>query len=270
VIEYIEKQFQKYFLLYVLLAPNFRAKQLTQWLCGDVNPLDDMAAAIFQNKVDRKGLSFRHKSILAGDLNVKHPFWNSAVSNPSDEKLIALFDLREFEISAPQYPTNYSPAGNGDVLDIVVHQNIIVSDVIVSDILDSDHLTIIFHILDHVKIKNISEPIEKSTDWDLFQNLSSELISPRIEINSGVEADKAVRGFTASIASAYRLATSKIKLSDVNNDIPALDRLFKHKGRLRKLWQETRDPACKTAVNWVTKLIRRITIKKHLNGGKEK
>jgi hypothetical protein len=36
VIEYIEKQFQKYFSLYALLAPNFRAKQLTQWLCGDL------------------------------------------------------------------------------------------------------------------------------------------------------------------------------------------------------------------------------------------
>jgi hypothetical protein len=44
-------------------------------------------------------------------------------------------------------PTHYSPAGNGDVLDIVVHKNIKVSDVIVSDILDSDHLPIIFHIL---------------------------------------------------------------------------------------------------------------------------
>jgi hypothetical protein len=28
-------------------------------------------------------LSSRHKSILAGDLNAKHPFWNSIVSNPS-------------------------------------------------------------------------------------------------------------------------------------------------------------------------------------------
>jgi hypothetical protein len=28
-------------------------------------------------------LSFRHKCILAGDLNAKHPSWNSAVSNPS-------------------------------------------------------------------------------------------------------------------------------------------------------------------------------------------
>jgi hypothetical protein len=56
--------------------------------------------------------------------------------------------------------------------------------------------------LDHVKIWNISEPIEKFTDWDRFQSLGSKLISPRIEINSGVEADKAAHDFTASIASA--------------------------------------------------------------------
>jgi hypothetical protein len=69
-------------------------------------------------------LSFRRKSIMAGDLNAKHTFWNSAVSNPSGEKQMASFDLSEFEISAPQCPTHYSPARNGDVLDIVVHQNI--------------------------------------------------------------------------------------------------------------------------------------------------
>jgi hypothetical protein len=98
---------------------------------------------------------------------------------------MALFDLSEFESLAPQYPTHYSSAGNGDVLDIVAHQNIRVSDVIVSDILDSDHLPIISQILDHVNIRNLSEPTEKFTDWDRFQSLDSELISPRIEINSG-------------------------------------------------------------------------------------
>jgi hypothetical protein len=137
---------------------------------------------------------------LAGDLNSKHPFWNSAASNSSGEKLLQLFDVRQFKISAPQCPTYYSPAGNGDVLDIVVHQNIRVSDVIVSDILDSDHLPIVFHILNHVKIRNISEAIEKFTDWDRFRNLASELISPKISVQSVVEADKAARDFTASIA----------------------------------------------------------------------
>jgi hypothetical protein len=85
------------------------------------------------------------------------------------------------------------------------NQNIRISDVTVSDILDSDHLPIAFYILDHVKIMNISEPIEKFTDWNRFQSLASELITPKIGINSGVETDKAARDFTASIASAYRM-----------------------------------------------------------------
>jgi hypothetical protein len=125
-------------------------------------------------------------------------------------------------------------------------------------------MPIIFHILDHVKISNISEPFEKFTNWERFQSLASELISPRVEISSGVEADKAARDFTASIASAYRLSTSKITLSDMNNDIPGLDCLLKEKQRLRKLWQETRDPECKAAANRVAKTIRRLTRRKAL------
>jgi hypothetical protein len=37
-------------------------------------------------------LNLRHKCILVGDLNAKHPSWNSAVSNPSGEKLLQFFD----------------------------------------------------------------------------------------------------------------------------------------------------------------------------------
>jgi endonuclease/exonuclease/phosphatase family metal-dependent hydrolase len=88
-------------------------------------------------------LDFKRKPILVGDLNAKHPFWNSSVSNPSGEELLELFHKSEFEISTPQCPTHYSPAGNGDIRDIVVHQNFRMSDVTVSDILDSDHLPVI-------------------------------------------------------------------------------------------------------------------------------
>jgi hypothetical protein len=174
-------------------------------------------------------LSFRPKSILAGDLKAKTPFWNSTLSNPSGDKLLHLFDVNDFEISAPQCPTYYSPRGNCDVLNIVVHQNIRVPDVIVADILDSDHLPILFHILYHVKIRNLSDLIEKFTEWDRYQSLASELISPKIEVKSWVEADKAARDFAAFIASAYRLSTCKTTLLDLNNDLPGLDRLLRHK-----------------------------------------
>jgi hypothetical protein len=137
-----------------------------------------------------KLLGFKEKTILAGDLNAKQPFWNSSVSNPSGVELLELFHKNEFEISAPQCPAHYSPAGNGDILNIVVHQNIRLSSVTVSNILDSDHLPILFHILDHVKIRNLSEPIENYRDWERFQSLASDLISPRLEIKRGLKPIK--------------------------------------------------------------------------------
>jgi hypothetical protein len=77
-------------------------------------------------------------------------------------------------------------------------------------------------------------PVDKFTDWERFQSLASELISPTIQINSAEEAKKVTRDFPASTASAYRLS-SKITLSDLNMDLPGLENLVKHKGRLRKL-----------------------------------
>jgi hypothetical protein len=89
-------------------------------------------------------------------------------------------------------------------------------------------------------------------------------MSPRLETNSRVEADKAARDFTESVASAYRLATNKITLTDLRSDLPGPDRLLKYKKRMKKLWQETRDPGCKTPVNRVPKAIRCMIRKKTL------
>jgi hypothetical protein len=54
----------------VLLAVVYKSQNHT-WCDTDISEL----------------LGFRNKLILADDLNAKHPFWNSAVSNPSGEKL---------------------------------------------------------------------------------------------------------------------------------------------------------------------------------------
>jgi hypothetical protein len=79
--------------------------------------------------------------------------------------------------------------GNGDVLDIVLRKNVQLSEVIVSDILDSVHLPVIFHLLDRIRTRNLSGPVNKFTDWERFQSLASELISCRALINSEEEAD---------------------------------------------------------------------------------
>jgi hypothetical protein len=144
------------------------------------------------------------------------------------------------------------------VLDIVVHKNVRLSEVIVCDTLYSDCLPIVSHFLD------LSDPVYKFIDWKRVQSLPSELILPKIQINSGEEADKRTRVFTASIATAYRLSTSKIALSDLNMDLPGLESLLKHKRKSRKPWQVTQHPACKTVVNWVIKFMRRMTQRKAL------
>jgi hypothetical protein len=100
---------------------------------------------------------------------------NSAVSNPSGKNHVYFYHLNEFDISAPQCPTHYSPADGGHVLDILVYKNIRMLGVILSHALDSDHLPILFHILIHIKIRNLLKPIEKLTDWDRFERLTSEL-----------------------------------------------------------------------------------------------
>jgi hypothetical protein len=123
-------------------------------------------------------LKIKTKSILADDLNAKHPVWNSEVSNPSGLKLLDLFVNCNFEISTPQHPTHFVPNGRGDVLDIVVHKNVRLSEVRVLDIMDSDHLPSMFCILNHIKAKEILDPVEKFTRWERFQSLASALVSP--------------------------------------------------------------------------------------------
>jgi hypothetical protein len=124
-------------------------------------------------------------------------------------------------------------------MDIVVHKNVQLPEVIVSNILDSDHLPAVFHLLDHTRTRNLLEPVEKFTDWEQFLSVAPELISPRIQVNLGEEADKVAHNFTASIASAYRLSTSRITLPDLNKGLHSLESLLNCKWRLRKLWHVT-------------------------------
>jgi hypothetical protein len=59
--------------------------------------------------------------------------------------------------------------------------------------------------------------------------VASELISSRIQINSEEESGKAARDFSASTAPAYGLSIRTIRLSRLNNDLPGLESLLKHK-----------------------------------------
>jgi len=119
---------------------------------------------------------------------------------------------------------------------------------------------IIFHVPDHVILRNISVPLETHTDWERFRCLASDLILPRMQIDAVEEAEKAASAFTACTASAYRLSTRKLTLFEPKQ-LSGLDHFLRLTRMLRKFWHETRDPKCKTAPDWVTKTIHRLTQK---------
>jgi len=124
-------------------------------------------------------------------------------------RLLDIQDNSDFHISMPQCPTHYSPQGNGDVLDIVVHRNVRLSDVRVSDVLTWNHLPI----LDHFGARDVLFPVEILTDWERFRSLFSDLISPRIHTDAAADDDRAACNFAASTALAYKRSTHKLTLS---------------------------------------------------------
>jgi hypothetical protein len=73
------------------------------------------------------------------------------------------------------------------------------------------------------------DPVEKLTDWELFQSLASGLVSPNIQIHSSNEADKAACDSAASVASAYRILTRTTTVLDRKYEIPCLGRLLNMK-----------------------------------------
>jgi hypothetical protein len=54
-----------------------------------------------------------------------------------------------------------TPGGRSYVLNIVVHQNVRLSEATVTEVLDSDHLPVMFSIVDHVRAMDVLDPAVK-------------------------------------------------------------------------------------------------------------
>ncbi|GJQ77498.1 hypothetical protein Trydic_g20889 [Trypoxylus dichotomus] len=62
-----------------------------------------------------------HPTILAGDLNSKHPQWNSKTLNRKGKQLKKISDERNLTVDAPTEDTHiHTPTGSTDVLDLVI------------------------------------------------------------------------------------------------------------------------------------------------------
>lgn len=136
----------------------------------------------------------------------------------------------------------------------------------------SEHPTVRGHCHRHPGLKshtrNVyhSGPCQNKGSWkdDRLGTVSKPHPWTHIQIHPSNEADKEAHSFAVSVALAYRLSTRRTTVLARKYKLPILDRLLKYKRKLRKLWQDTGDPACKTAVNWNTQNIGKIVQKRAL------
>lgn len=199
-------------------------------------------------------------TIVAGDLNCKHPAWFSLVPNPNGMKLFKLLNQSDWIVLAPDEPTYY-PTHQGrhpDVLDLLLCKNIpnVISQQVLAE-LDSDHSPVVIQ-LDAVslqcpsKLKLVNGPV----DWDLFRDKMEKVDIPST-FESIDDIDGAVELLTDTVKNTVRQCSGPPKKTNNTFVLPYhLRMLISYKHRIRRKWQRNRYAADKKLLNIITKKLK--------------
>lgn len=199
--------------------------------------------------------------IAAGDLNSKHPFWNSRCANAAGIVLYRHVLQSDFTIIAPDSPTFYPtiPHHKPDILDIALTrlpgQSIDITNL---NELSSDHNPILLCIADS-PISASPPASTKRINWKKFTSEINQLNeSPTPNLKTKQDIDKAIASLNSNIHSAILNSTYTIKKSNQFKLPPEILLEIAEKNRLRREWQRLRDPAIKRRMNSKISFIRAI------------
>ncbi|GJQ66283.1 hypothetical protein Trydic_g4331 [Trypoxylus dichotomus] len=143
-----------------------------------------------------------HSTILAGDLNSKHPQWNSKILNRKEKQLKKIVHERNLTVDALTEDTHiHAPTGLTDVLALVILKKVTAPCYLetIND-LSSDHLPVIMIV--SIESFNIQQTI-RTTNWQKFEK-SLKLRSTYISTGN----DIAVKQFEEDITLALNSATT--------------------------------------------------------------
>mgnify|MGYP000185625789 CR=1 FL=1 len=213
------------------------------------------------NITDLKILTSIHPQfILLGDLNAKHQNWNSRLNSPKGILLNDFATEHNINILGPDTPTHFPWNENHhpDVLDIcIMKAKVVITEFSTFNALDSDHLPILIHISSTF----IKTPIRTHkiaiTDWEAINQELHQTIPGNPPIHSKEDIESAIQLITTTISTTYQNNTT---LKDPQNKLlvpPHFSYLIKAKRRFRKIWQTTRDPQAKRALNRIQNAIRK-------------
>lgn len=196
--------------------------------------------------------------ISAGDYNAKHPLWFNRISNRAGTTLFNHVSQNDYTIIAPDSPTYFppskrSPPSTLDLALVKIPQYIQATSVCE---LSSDHNPIVLEI-SSTAISSSPPSSSKFINWKKFyQNIeSSQWDIPGV--TSIPQIDSAISNLTSLIISNIEKSYFPTirKSSKYNIPIEILNEI-RDKNRLRREWQNSRDPALKSRLNAKTSMIR--------------
>ena len=197
--------------------------------------------------------------LLAGDLNSKHPAWNSRRRNKNGDRLYAYLPALKFQPYAPKEPTHFPINGGApDILDIALSTEVdLLEDPRSINALQSDHNPVVFPIDHRHTIPQARTNKIPITDWPQYkQHLLDEL--PQLPTPTNIqETEDAIDSLTALLLTAYKANTTYIQPEKKPGDPAARTAaLIQLKRWARKKWQQTRHPGYKTLFNKLTQKVK--------------
>ncbi|XP_045466777.1 uncharacterized protein LOC123675461 [Harmonia axyridis] len=193
---------------------------------------------------------FRTKkpTIIAGDLNAKHPDWNSRKTNPQGTKLRAIADKYNLLVLGPEDPTHiHETTGTMDVLDIALMKNVSANyDIETKMDLSSYHSPVILTL----EIRTDRLPTDRKTiNWAKFNEI---IQIKRVNIESKEQVDEAIEDLEKRMIEA-EVQSTKIKKIPKKRPLPLDVRiLLEEKKKAKKQYRRTLNPSDKTILNKLT------------------
>ncbi|GFU33721.1 probable RNA-directed DNA polymerase from transposon X-element [Trichonephila clavipes] len=204
----------------------------------------------FPDKDFPKILNSGQNIIIAADLNAAHRTWSNARSNAFGYALRKIVNNKSnVRIVASHTPTHINassrPGARDSIIDLAVLKNIPFNhDIRVIDDLESDHLPVILTLYTGSALIKI--PDQLSTNWENFKFILNNKPLPNPPSSSNDNLEIAIRSFGENISEAL-IEASEPKFKQpplkLHSEIKAK---YRHRNRIRKVWQRTRDPAVKS------------------------
>ncbi|GFW80121.1 RNA-directed DNA polymerase from mobile element jockey [Trichonephila clavipes] len=215
---------------------------------------DDKACEIFQVYVALK--NGRNNLIIAEDLNAAHKTWNNTRSNNFGFRLKRIIqNYPNARIIAPYTPTHIHsrsrPGVRDSIIDLAVFKNIPFNyDIRVIDDLCSDHLPDILTLYTNSDTMKI--PAQLYTNWENFRFLLKNKPLPIPASPSNEHLDVAIGRLGENISEAL-VAASKPKFKTAPIKLPPdIRSKIRHRNRVRRFWQRSRDPALKNELRTIS------------------